>query len=831
MEILATQAGHVKLNQVAQVVSGRTEDECQQQWDAISLYEESPPNSSIEELPKRISRIGILPPEVLSLITECLSGYEIGRLYMSGDGSLRRTMTVGGGVTKFTLDVATAFSLQWPKLASQFLHLSHFRYRVHPSYAKCPIRGVDFRSLPTTVRILELHFYEAIPAFFSLLMGSEGSRWNSIQVLRLNEETLANMGQAILGRAPILTLPSSLQSIDVLMALPLSSIRHLPRTLTSAILKIGAEDGNTEAIEIEHWQLDPMFPISLTRLHVHAVYSLCVFKFLPPSTTDLELEILHSFFAPLDDPTTFDPSQASSDPPPSSIFGFEWLPSNLKTLCLTWPYDISPSYLQILTRSDFAALPRSITDFRCSYNIVYDDNSSDATLFSSLPAGLKRFEIQPLSFTQYNDNSDSRPKSSLMTTLPKDLNVLSVSLQEEYVIQDTPFPPLLRSIALDRFPVDLALPSTAITFNGPDRAEITERILIPKFLTSLSIKQSNLDQQAATALPSTLTELYVKSMISSLDIESDHDPIVNEDNIGICIEAIFGTTVGLDEPLYSPFGCWAFPASLTDLEVQEDVSIGATIGIHTHLRQLHHVVLPMELGPLLPTTVTSASLNAFQSHSMPLIPHLKALKTLRLFGSTLRYAPSVSLVSSIPASGPPSAVGNASSFSSSKRLETLRQVLKVAHSEGSADLRSYLPPSLTYLHLENYNTDCFFPPEILWQLDERSTPLLRCLFVGCIRGLKDEHLALLPPGLRELVIVRFDLTDSLTTKCLLHMPKSIASIRIPWFKEYPQLQISHLPHLSKVGLLRQQNVVYLPIKAPTGSFCDVKLVDETLDYV
>jgi hypothetical protein len=357
--------------------------------------------------------LSYLSSDVINIITYHLDGFNIIRLYMTGDKMLKRTMTQLGGVRHFRIVISSPRYLLWPSIVSNFPYLDSFELIAVDSLKLFAIKDVDVSILPKSLLSLTLHFGNGLASLFhhpsanpqDSTMHCIKFMWPNLTSLQYTSYTKRNMTKDILS-----LLPASLTQMTTFGCLTFDVLPYLPINLTS--LKFYMPDTQDTPLE---------WPQSLISLHVLNVRSCLIHQHFPRSLKAL----------------TIDYSTESTwySPDESGLAGFQWFPPSLTSFCFKnhAPFKLRSKHIQCLSRS--------IVDLTIEANDSTREMIISSGFMDSLPPNLTQFNV--FAFINSKTSSLLDEFQDCLKNLPSTL--LETNLAE---FSEDYFPPKLISVSL-----------------------------------------------------------------------------------------------------------------------------------------------------------------------------------------------------------------------------------------------------------------------------------------------------------------------------------------------------------------------------------------------
>ena len=113
--------------------------------------------------------LSVFHPEVICLVADRIPGHSLGRLWLSGDKSLQKSLGSAGGVTSFKLELDNLYYHGWPHLVEKFPHLVDFSLVTGPYYHNNSLLEPKMDSLPRNLRSIEVNESGAATALINFL--------------------------------------------------------------------------------------------------------------------------------------------------------------------------------------------------------------------------------------------------------------------------------------------------------------------------------------------------------------------------------------------------------------------------------------------------------------------------------------------------------------------------------------------------------------------------------------------------------------------------------------------------------------------------------------
>lgn len=199
--------------------------------------------------------------DVLVEITRRVSGSDIVRLWMCGSRQLNYKLGVCGGARVLSVDSSATYEMQWPAVITASLaHLDTFRFKCKHLHHNALMKDVDFTTLPSTIKHIDVAFYNDVDNLHRALLSSP-THFSRLETVRVRgHSSIMGTSQADLIRI----LPKSTRSIRLLeyynpanMATCALRIDEIPPNVTTLktrdVYIIAAKsDGDSEGHTLSH---------------------------------------------------------------------------------------------------------------------------------------------------------------------------------------------------------------------------------------------------------------------------------------------------------------------------------------------------------------------------------------------------------------------------------------------------------------------------------------------------------------------------------------------------------------------------------------------------
>jgi hypothetical protein len=253
-----------------------------------------------------MARLADLPPEVLNMITEHLSAYHIGNIWICGCNTMNWKLSKAGGVTSFDFSHDYFHLDLWPNLISQFEHLLSISIINYPKNALYSRFTPNLLSLPPKMKKLHLAFAEDIKHFLDAL-SSNPAKFAQLEHIHCEGDEyrtsydLTHIAKLTCLTCFILNTRSISPSLDIshFVAILPRSLREIPSTPVSWSSSIHLPP-NTRTVTLERREGRGQ-RVMIDRNRIAEEGHLLVS--FPPGMTDLRIDYLTPKMASLLPPT------------------------------------------------------------------------------------------------------------------------------------------------------------------------------------------------------------------------------------------------------------------------------------------------------------------------------------------------------------------------------------------------------------------------------------------------------------------------------------------------------------------------------------------------
>ena len=223
-------------------------------------------------------------PDVWSEILEYLLGGDILSLCLTGDISLRRTLSI---VKPRAVFKPSPTSRRWPALMME-IPLTSAIIEIGFESKYFSIHGLHISSFSADLQELRLDFPNALQCLGTLLYGGLSRAFPRLQVMVLGHKVQGE--NAVLCEKFVQDLPPSLihLSLPCSLLLRLSDVQSLPRTMNTLIvaLHVMETDGSTDPqfffkYSSNAWTNRESNAVAISRLRIPASVVRCLVKYCP----------------------------------------------------------------------------------------------------------------------------------------------------------------------------------------------------------------------------------------------------------------------------------------------------------------------------------------------------------------------------------------------------------------------------------------------------------------------------------------------------------------------------------------------------------------------
>ena len=477
-----------------------------------------------------MSSIFDLPSDVLKII--CCR-YESIMLAQCGSKRLSAKLANGGVTHVRLVDYHSAPRSRFPSCLSLFLKLEYLsinRGKTQIDTLKNVIKVLQ--SLPPTLRKLRLTFVDSEICFLDPGLSESRSSSNptcrlwdiksyfpNLQILHLCDPRLSHTSWTF---ADLAALPASLTHLNLASREPFLMVepyRHLP----SNILTLNSGSVNRIPLFVPQPDVCLALPRTLTSfcsnlepMHIEVLSS------LPSSLTSLSMRL--SIVSPLPDLNRFE----------------------LLDLSIGYVKDMSEMQLKQYDEDWLRSLPRTLTSLSLpgGTSTIFSDTSLRLEHMKWLPRGLKKLNVSKIvlgdSFAALETARESFPRlrrliiqksipTSLIRYLPDTIETLEVDrlrVDMSEPTMDLKFPSAMTNLkvwipASDE-PISCLPPFLTQLSLGSDSTSPPSTM--PRYITSLTLRNVQLNEDACANLPCMLVALVLDSFVPSEGMYHNHDP-------------------------------------------------------------------------------------------------------------------------------------------------------------------------------------------------------------------------------------------------------------------------------------------------------------------